>query len=100
MRDTLLEVVVRAHDDVAEVEVSGEIDVANAHELQSELAAVCATCHLVAVDLRDVGFMDLCGLRALECVEAQAHRDGRSFVVATSPAVDRVIRVSQAVPDG
>jgi len=97
VRNHLLDVVVRTHDDIAEIEVSGEIDIANSPELHSDLRDVCAACARVAVDLRAVGFIDLSGMRALEALAEEA-RHGGIFVTVTNPAVDRVMEVSQSIP--
>jgi anti-anti-sigma factor len=75
--------------------VLGELDVATAPELKTELASLEGTAPVV-VDLCDTAFMDSCGLRAL--LSAEARHRGR-FVVACAPT-GPVQRVFDVAADG
>jgi anti-anti-sigma factor len=63
----------------------GEIDRTNADAVQQEIAD-CGPC---VVDLEDVGFIDVAGVRALY----ELYRDHGCMVVNMSPAVTRVANV-------
>ena len=68
------------------LEVAGEVDLANAHELaQVGLAALAERALTVTVDMRDVTFLDSTGLAALVTINNQAQQDGATLVVRNAP---------------
>lgn len=61
---------------------AGELDLASATALEVELKRVWESeVELVVVDLRDVLFMDLTGLRVIVTANQHAHKDDRGFAV-------------------
>ena len=78
---------------VSVVRAVGEIDMANAHELQSALDPIPGE-HGVVLNLTDVPFIDSSGLRVM-LVAAQAR--GANMAVAISPdsGVARIVEVAQ-----
>jgi anti-sigma B factor antagonist len=66
--------------------VSGEVDLANAHEVaQAGLAALADGTLTVTVDMRDVTFLDSTGLAALVTINNQAQQDGATVVLSHAP---------------
>ena len=73
------------------IRLSGQIDLATA----STLAAAFARCDgpVVAVDLRDVSFMDVVGAHALVDAAEALRDDGCMIIHAPQPPVTKVIEV-------
>ena len=66
------------------VGVSGEIDLSNADLMKSRIdSAVETGAQRVALDLRDVGFMDSSGLRVLMSTHKQLQAENREFAILT-----------------
>ena len=82
-----------AEDGVARVEVSGELDLASAPELERELLAYVAdpTCREIVLDLRAVTFIDSSGLRAVLVGSREATDAGRRLRVR--PGTGQMLRV-------
>lgn len=76
------------------VTVAGEIDMANADDLQSYLSSVAETHNLVALDLSTVTFIDSTGLNALIRTYRLLEPGGSLLVLAPSPQVSRVLEVT------
>lgn len=73
---TYLTVSVRRQDDSVVVEVSGELDLASATQLERALQlAWREQPQLVVIELGELHFIDMAGLRAL--LEAQRHAEGQ-----------------------
>ena len=82
-------------DGVATVAVTGDVDTATAGELEQALLSAAAGTSELHVDLGAVSFIDSSGLRALIVARQAALDAGTSFsVVATTPAVDRLLRLT------
>ena len=76
---------------------SGELDLATAEELESELKKVEATepAKLV-LDLRELAFMDSTGLRTVIAADARARDRGAKLLIVRAPEeVDRVFRLTR-----
>jgi anti-anti-sigma factor len=71
------------------IALEGELDMAGAAELERELAGVEASA--VVIDLRELGFMDSSGLRALAVAAQQLQRAGRRLALV--PGAAQVMRV-------
>ena len=61
---------------------AGEIDLATIDAVRGELAAARGEAKRVVLDLRDVEFLDSCGLRLIVEAQHDAEREGWTFVVA------------------
>jgi anti-anti-sigma factor len=73
----------------AVIALTGELDLAGAATLERELAGVDS--QAVVVDLREVGFMDSSGLRALAVAALRLQGAGRRFALV--PGAAQVMRV-------
>jgi anti-anti-sigma factor len=73
----------------AVIALAGELDIAGAATLEHELAGLEATA--VVIDLRQLGFIDSSGLRALAVAAQRAQRTGRRFALV--PGAAQVMRV-------
>ena len=84
--------------DAAFVSVSGEVDVATAHELGAQVARAEATdAELIVIDLSRVTFMDSTGLRALLEADARSRENGaRLRVTQPSAQVRRLFELTGA----
>jgi anti-sigma B factor antagonist len=78
------------------VEVDGELDLASAPELERALRqAWLQERGLVVVDLTDLRFIDMAGLRSLLTAQQQAEQEGRQLLLANVPdAVRRVMALA------
>jgi anti-sigma B factor antagonist len=91
----LFDVSVTTEDGRTRVSVSGELDAATANDLEAALAAGVPGGTMVELDLGGVGFIDSSGLRALLVSQQTAEQTGGSLVlVATTPAVDRLLELT------
>ena len=80
-------------DDV--VVLGGEIDIAAADTLRTELAQLTDGPRVVAVDLRSVSFIDSSGIEALCAARRDARAVGGSVVLRSpSPTVARLLEVT------
>jgi anti-sigma B factor antagonist len=79
------------------IALSGELDIANAERLETELASVEADAPaMLVLDLRQVEFMDSTGLRTVLAASERARTGGRRMVVVRgSAAVDRLFDITQ-----
>jgi anti-anti-sigma factor len=84
--------VFRTDDGVA---LGGEIDIAAVDAFRAEFSEVTDASRPVAIDLRDVSFIDSSGIEALVAARRDAERAGGSVVLrAPSAAVVRVLEVT------
>jgi len=79
------------------VALAGELDIVNAPELESQLAAIEAdAADTLVLDLRGVEFIDSTGLRALIAANERARAAGRRLVIVRgAKAVDRLLSLTQ-----
>ena len=77
--------------------VGGELDLASAEELESQLKQLEASePELLVLDLRELEFMDSTGLRTVIAADARARERGARLVVVRAPEeVDRVFRLTR-----
>jgi anti-anti-sigma factor len=73
--------------------ISGEIDASNADELSHHVRELASDRGALIVDLADVDFIALDGLRALFALNIQCGRTGTTWALITSHAVNRLLRV-------
>jgi anti-anti-sigma factor len=85
-----------ARVDGAELRVSGDLTLATAGQLASELAeAERSRPALLVVDLRDVRFIDSTGLAALVAVRKRSARDGCRLILVIAPGtVQRLLELT------
>jgi anti-sigma B factor antagonist len=79
--------------DAARVHVGGELDIATTPELERALDESRA--RLVVLDLRELAFIDSCGVHAIVRASMRARQDGRRLVLVHVPAsVDRLFTLT------
>jgi anti-sigma B factor antagonist len=84
-----------AHDDEVIVAVRGEVDLATAPLLERELSLEpVRDARAVLIDLEQVVFMDLTGLRPLLAFAVPARPGHRVAITAGSPPVQRLLELS------
>lgn len=88
-----LRVAIHPQRDCVRVAVAGELDVANAEALQTQLDELrAAGFRRVLLDLRELAFMDSSGVRLIVTEDRLARGDGRRFgVIKGRPAVQRAL---------
>lgn len=76
------------------ISLAGELDLANANDVDAELVRVEATdATMILLDLTQLTFMDSTGVRRLLSADARSRADGHRFRLRRPP--DRVQRVPQ-----
>ena len=88
-------VVVSEHAAGTMVVPEGELDVATAHELEAVLAMQSGK---VVVDLRELSFIDLAGLRMLLEADARSRQNGMKLCFIPGPTVRRLFELAE-LPD-
>lgn len=84
--------------DSACLHVAGELDIATAPQLDLALHEAVDRAQLVVLDLRDLDFIDVAGVRVVVSARARARLAGRRVVVLRgSPTVDRVFGLSECL---
>jgi stage II sporulation protein AA (anti-sigma F factor antagonist) len=82
----------RRADDVHTIALAGEMDLANAADVERELLRTEATnATKIVIDLSELTFMDSTGIRLLITAHARSRADGDRLVLIRPPA--RVYRV-------
>ena len=76
------------------ISLSGEIDASNADELGHRASEVVSDCGALIVDLADVDFMAVDGLRVLFALNIQCARAATTWALIASHAVNRLLRVA------
>lgn len=74
------------------ISISGEIDASNADDVSRHASALGSGCGALIIDLADVDFIALHGLRALFALRMQCARTNTTFVLIASHAVNRLLR--------
>src|SRR3954463_13738929 len=87
--------IVAGQDGLANVSVSGELDLASVGEFSSAVRTALAT-GAVAIDLQAVSFMDSAGVRALNTAvgEAEGHRRGPRVRGPLQPSVVQILELT------
>jgi anti-anti-sigma factor len=84
--------------DAAWVHVAGELDIATTPQLARALRALRA--RLVVLDLRELAFMDSCGVHAIVDASIRARDVGRRILLlAGPPRVDCVFTLTESSDD-
>ena len=74
--------------------ISGEIDAANVDDLRRHARRLVPDSGALIVDLADIGFIAVDGLRALMALDVECARAGTRWALIASHAVNRVLRVA------
>lgn len=76
------------------VSVGGEVDLANVQSLQEHLKTAAEAAPNLVIDLRNLRYIDSCGIKALLDAHRFFARGGRSIVLAgLSPSARRVFEI-------
>jgi anti-anti-sigma factor len=77
------------------IHLTGELDVDTTPQLEQTLSDPDSQAGLMVVDMREVAFMDSCGVHAIVNASARARQRGRRLVVLRGPPdVDRVFSLT------
>ena len=99
VEDSLLEITEMRDAGSVRLRLRGELDLASAPTLAGRIDELRDRREDVVLDLDELAFIDMSGLRVALIGAEQASRDGRSFAVTdSSPAVRRLVELVQ--PDG
>jgi anti-anti-sigma factor len=72
--------------------LGGELDIATAPQLERTLDLPQLLARIVVLDLRELTFIDSCGVHAIVAASNRARRAGRRLVLLRGPpAVDRML---------
>lgn len=78
---------------LAVISISGEIDASNVEGVNRHVRELESDCGALIVDLADVDFIAIDGLRALFALNMQCARTGTTLALIASQAVNRLLRV-------
>jgi anti-sigma B factor antagonist len=79
------------------VHVAGELDIASAPRLERTLRGAELRARLVVLDLRELTFVDSCGVHVIVYASLRARRAGRRLVLLRGPAqIQRLLALSGA----
>ena len=83
-------------DDVVKIALRGELDLEHAYTFDEELKRVEETkVRCICLDLRELTFLDSCGLARLVAARRRAMKAGRRLVLVRGPAaVQRVFQLT------
>ena len=86
---------VRAKTDIGltVITISAEVDASNVDDLSRRTRELVPDCGALIVDLADIDFIALDGLRALFALNIQCARTGTRWALIVSHAANRLIRV-------
>ena len=90
-----LSIVSEPEGDLHVLSLTGEIDLANAADVDAELRRIEATdAEVILVDLSGVSFIDSTGLKVLIGAAARTRDTGRLLLEHPSPAVMRLLHIA------
>ena len=86
--------------DAAWVNVTGELDITTAPELERTLYDSLQLAHLTVLDLRELAFMDCAGVRTIVDASLRARRDGRRLLIVRGrPDIYRLFTLTGCAAD-
>jgi anti-sigma B factor antagonist len=89
-----------SRSDAAWVHLAGELDIATAPQLEQTLRESEIQARLVVLDLRDLTFIDSCGVHAIVNASIRARQGGRRLALLRGPeSVDRLFRLAGSSDD-
>src|SRR4051812_49882293 len=78
--------IARSKDDVVKIALRGELDLEHAYTFDEELRRVEALePKCICLDLRELSFLDSCGLARLVAARRRARRGGHRLLLVTGP---------------
>ena len=78
--------------------LNGELDLANAPDVEQELRRIESTdADVILVDLRDLSFIDSTGMKLLVGAAARSRAQNRLVLEGATPGVLRVLRIAGIV---
>jgi anti-sigma B factor antagonist len=81
--------------DAGWVHVAGELDIATAPQLERTLREAQLQAHLVVLDLRELAFIDSCGVHTIVDASIRARQAGHQLLLVHGPPeVDRVFTLT------
>jgi len=84
-----------------EIEVTGELDLAVANQLQSAIDSVNSTYERIAISLGSCEFIDSTGIAVIVAARQQLEKEGRRlFICAPNDQVLRVLSITGLAEDG
>ncbi len=84
--------------DIHTLGLDGELDLANAGDVEHELRRIEATdAEVILVDLRDLSFIDSTGMKLLVTAAARSRAQNRLVLEGAAPGVLRVLRIAGIV---
>jgi anti-sigma B factor antagonist len=88
--------IARLKDDVVKIALRGELDLEHAYTFDEELKRVeVLEPRCICLDLRELTFLDSCGLARLVAARRRAMKAGRRLVLVRGPAaVQRVFQLT------
>jgi anti-anti-sigma factor len=90
----------RSERDVVCLRAAGELDIATAPQLELTLREAVLRSRIVVLDLRDLSFIDTCGVRVIDNASDRARRLGRRLVVLRGPPnVTRILALTAITDD-
>jgi len=83
-------------DDAVKISLRGELDLEHAYTFDEELRRIEASeVRCICIDLRELTFLDSCGLARLVAARRRARKAGRRLVLVRGPAaVQRVFQLT------
>jgi anti-sigma B factor antagonist len=96
--DSELSVAVREQERTTVLSLDGELDLASCAALERELERVQSSrSQRLVLDLSELTFMDLSGLRVIIAAHRQAERGGKRLVLAhVRPSIMRLLELTRA----
>jgi anti-sigma B factor antagonist len=86
--------------DAAWVHVAGELDIAAVPQLERTLREPRLQARLVVLDLRELAFIDSCGVHAVVNASVRARQAGRRLVLLRGPPnIDRILTLTGCSDD-
>jgi anti-anti-sigma factor len=94
---TIIEVTTEQRDSYVTVALRGELDLSTVHRVDDELKRVEADePPIVALDLRELSFLDSTGLRMIVTADQRAREAGRRLAIIKGPEpVQRVFEITR-----
>ena len=95
MENEYFEVKVASTDGIATVSVTGELDVSSVDLFRSAVAEALAAGDRIAIDLRELEFIDSSGLKAIVAIHNASESEPFTYqVIAAPPRIHRTFELA------